>query len=63
MENKDRIIHPCEICQQPATRDYEFILSYYELGDKITKHFGGSTCFKNWVEKELDKIHLDFYPG
>ncbi|OGD57947.1 hypothetical protein A3K78_04880 [Candidatus Bathyarchaeota archaeon RBG_13_52_12] len=61
MENKDRIIHRCEICQQPTTRDYLFELSYYESGKRITRQFCGSGCLREWVAKELDKIHLDLF--
>jgi len=61
MEPKKNGPHRCEICLQPTTRDYLFELSYYESGKRITRQFCGSGCLREWVAKELDKIHLDLF--
>lgn len=58
---KNREIESCEVCLQPTTLDYIFELSYFESGKKVTKYFCGSVCMRQWVEKELDKLHLDLY--
>jgi hypothetical protein len=61
MLNKKKEVERCEICLQPTTLDYKFELSYYESGNKVTIFFCGSVCLKQWVETEVDKLHLDLY--
>ena len=51
-------IERCEICLQPTTPEYKFYISYFEDGNKITKIFCGAICLRNWIETDLDKIHL-----
>jgi len=57
MNNKKN--NRCIVCQQPITKDYQFNLSYFEDGKKIKLLFCGSACLKEWVAKELDKIHIN----
>jgi len=59
MDIGKRIINRCNICLQPITRDYQFKLSYFEVGVKIKLFFCGSACLKEWVKNELDKTHLN----
>ncbi|MBN1683422.1 hypothetical protein JW865_07720 [Candidatus Bathyarchaeota archaeon] len=58
MKNRKKTAR-CEICLQPATKDYMFKLAYYEVRKKVNKVFCGAYCLKDLVEKELDKTHLD----
>ena len=61
MVNEEKKIESCEVCLQPTTLDYKFELSYYESGRKVIKYFCGSVCLRQWIETELDKLHLDLY--
>ena len=61
MANDKKKVETCEFCLQPTTVDYKFELSYYESGEKVTKYFCGSTCLRQWIDKELDRLHLDLF--
>ena len=57
--DKKKNVNRCNICLQPVTRDYQFKLSYFEEGEKIKLLFCGSTCLKEWIKSDLDKVHLN----
>lgn len=59
MKNEEKVIERCNVCLQPTTVDYKFYLTYYEVGEKITKSFCGASCLRHWIETELDKTHLN----
>ena len=46
------------MCLQPATPEYRFLVTYNEAGEEVTKTFCGALCLRQWIEKELDKVHL-----
>jgi hypothetical protein len=54
-----KMMERCTVCLQPVSDDYKFKLVYYENGKEIVKWFCGGACLKQWLEKELDKIHLE----
>jgi hypothetical protein len=59
MVKEEKTVKRCSVCLQPTTTDYIFNLSYFESEKKVIRAFCVTICLRQWIDTELDKIHLN----